>query len=271
MRVMIWGDMEGVACIEAWEQVTGGSPMYAEARVLFTEEMNAAVRGARQAGATDIIGVDCHGAGGGWSFKSLVPDLLDDGAEWVLGYPWARYVEPLQTGCDAIIFVGAHARAGTPDGVLSHTVSSELWYEASINGVPVGESGILAAIAGVWDVPTAFVAGDSATVREVKDLLGDDVHGVPVKQGLGRFSARSMSPVAAREAIEEGVAEALMNRTFPPPYKPSSPVTFRVELASTDGAAAYHNRAGVHVTGPRTVEASGENFWDVWDRFWYRA
>lgn len=271
MRVMIWGDMEGVACIEVWEQVTGGSPMYGEARVLFTEEMNAAVRGARRAGATEIIGVDCHGAGGGWSFKSLVPELLDDGAEWVVGYPWARYVEPLRTGCDAIIFIGAHARAGTPDGVLAHTVSSELWYEATINGVPVGESGILAAVAGVWDVPAAFVSGDAATVQEVQSLLGDKVRGAAVKTGLSRFSARTLSPAAARTAIEDGVADALTRRDYPPPYKPGTPVTFRVELASTEGTAAYYHREGVRVTGPRTVEATGETFWDAWDRFWYRA
>jgi D-amino peptidase len=245
--------------------------MYGESRVLFTEEMNAAVRGARRAGATEVIAVYCHGAGGAWSFKSLVPDLLDPGAEWVVGYPWARYVEPLRQGCDAIIFVGAHARAGTSDGVLAHTVSSELWYEATINGVAVGESGILAAIAGVWGVPAVFVSGDTATVREVKGLLGEDVVGVAVKEGLGRFSCRTMAPVAARRAIEDGVAETLTRHTFPPPYQPANPVTFRVELASTEGTAPYHHRQGVRITGPRTVEAVGEDFWEVWDRFWYRS
>jgi D-amino peptidase len=268
---MIWGDMEGVACIEVWEQVSGGSPMYGECRVLFTEEMNAAVRGARRAGATEVIAVDCHGAGGAWSFKSLVPELLDPGAEWVLGHPWARYVEPLQRGCDAILFVGAHARAGTPDGVLAHTVSSELWYQATINGTPVGESGILAAVAGRWDVPAVFVSGDSATVREVKELLGDNITGVAVKEGLGRFSARSLAPAAARESIEQGVYESLSKRDFPPPYKPDAPIRFRVELAATEGTALYHHREGVSVVGPRAVEATGDDFWQVWDRFWYRS
>lgn len=271
MRVMIWGDMEGVACIEAWEQVVGGSPLYEECRVLFTEEMNAAVRGARRAGATEIIAVDCHGAGGGWSFKSMVPERLDSGAEWVLGYPWARYVQPLEQGCDAVLFVGAHARAGTPDGVLSHTVSSEQWYEATINGVPVGESGILAAVCGSWNVPAVFVAGDAATCREVRDLLGEKVAIATTKVGLSRFSARSLTPVAARRLIEERVYEALMARDFPAPYRPEPPVIFRVELASTDQAASFRGRTGVEVVGPRTVEARGGTFWEAWDRFWYRA
>src|SRR5215210_2433813 len=118
MRVMLWCDMEGVAGISVWEQVNGGAPLYEEGRRLYTEEVNAAVRGCKAAGATEIVVIDGHGAGGGWSFKSLIAERLEPGAEYVLGHPWARYVEPLERGCDAALFVGAHAMAGTPDGLL---------------------------------------------------------------------------------------------------------------------------------------------------------
>ncbi len=270
MRVMIWGDMEGVACIQSWEQVTGGTGMYAECRTLFTNEMNAAVRGARAGGATDVTAIDCHGAGHGWSFQSLVPELMDEGAEWVLGHSWARYVEPLQVGTDAVLFVGAHARAGTPNGVLSHTVSSEAWYNAYLNGVPVGESGILAALCGVWDAPAVFVAGDVATCDEVQDLLGPTVVTAPVKIGLSRFSARSLTPGAACRLIEDRSRTALQARQdWPKPYKPASPVEFRVELATVDAAAPFRGRTGVEVQG-RTVLSRGRTFWDAWNQFWYR-
>ena len=83
MKVLIMSDMEGVSGIVAWSQVNGGAPMYEEGRRLYTEEINAAVRGARSAGADEIVVVDCHGAGGGWSFNSLVPELLDEGCDWV--------------------------------------------------------------------------------------------------------------------------------------------------------------------------------------------
>ena len=79
MRILIMTDMEGVSGIVAWDQVTGGKPMYEEGRRLYTEEINAAVRGARAAGAEEIVVVDCHGAGGDWTFNSLVPELLDTG------------------------------------------------------------------------------------------------------------------------------------------------------------------------------------------------
>jgi len=272
VRVMIWGDMEGVACIESWEQVTGGDSIaYQESRLLFTEEMNAAVRGARRAGASEVIAIDCHGAGHGWSFKSLVPERLERGAQWVFGYPWARYVEPLQQGVDAVLFVGAHARAGTPEGVLSHTVSSEAWYDAWINDVPVGESGILAAMCGSWNAPAVFVAGDEATCSEVVDLLGEKVVIAPVKRGLSRFAARNLTPQEARELIEERAYEALSRRDWPPAFRPPPPVTFRVELQSADGAGVFRGRTGVEVVGPRTVVSRGDSFWQAWDQFWYRS
>src|SRR5579884_3045583 len=148
MRIVIFCDMEGISCIETWDQVMSGTALYEECRKLYTDEMNAAVRGAKAAGASEVIVVDCHGAGGAYNFKSFVPERLESGAQYVFGYPWARYIAPFEQGCNAILFVGAHAMAGTPNGVLCHTVSSEAWYNASINGTLVGESGILAAIAG---------------------------------------------------------------------------------------------------------------------------
>src|ERR671925_126803 len=127
MRAMIWCDMEGVSGIVQWEQVNGGARMYEEGRRLYTEEVNAAVRGARAAGATEIVVVDCHGAGGPWTFNSLVPDLLDPGCEYIVQERWTGYTEFLEQGCDAALFVGMHARAGVPDGVMNHTISGQAW------------------------------------------------------------------------------------------------------------------------------------------------
>ena len=175
MHVVIFCDMEGVSCIENWEQVSAGKPLYEEGRKLYTDEMNAAVRGARAAGAREIEVVDCHGAGGAYSFKSFLPDRLEAGAQYIFGYPWARYITPFEVGCDAILFVGAHAMAGTSDGVLCHTVSSESWYNAWINDTLVGESGILAAIASSFRnlqvPPETAVFGEVGLTGEVRGVL----------------------------------------------------------------------------------------------------
>src|SRR6266704_3409534 len=196
MRVHIISDMEGVAGIVKWEQVTGGDPMYDEGRRLYTEEINAAVRGARAAGATEVVVMDCHGAGKAWDFNSLVPDLLDPGCEYVVQHEWTEYTEFLEQGCDAALFVGMHAMAGAPDGVMSHTVSGQAWQSLKFNGTLVGETGINAALCGHWDCPVLLVTGDRAVCRESTALL-PGVTTVEVKEGLGRFSARSKTPQTA--------------------------------------------------------------------------
>ncbi|GHO43648.1 M55 family metallopeptidase [Ktedonospora formicarum] len=271
MRVVIFCDMEGISGIQTWPQVTSGTHIYEECRKLYTEEMNAAVRGARAAGAREVYVVDCHGAGGEHNFKSFVPDLLESGAQYVLGHPWARFTDAYEMGCDAVLFVGAHAMAGVPDGILCHTVSTESWHNASINGTFVGESGILAAIAGCWDVPVVFAAGDAATCREVQALLGNEIVTAQVKKGLGRFSAINMAPKDACSLIEMRVAQALsQKKNWPKPLKFEGPVTFKVELATPDGVSDFINRPNVTIEGPRTVTSTADNFWHAWDQFWYR-
>lgn len=268
MRVMLWCDMEGIAGISVWEQVNGGAALYEEGRRLYTEEINAAVRGCKRAGATEIVVIDGHGAGGPWSFKSLIPELLESGAEYVLGYTWARYTAPLEAGCDAALFVGAHAMAGTPDGILCHTVSAQAWYNARINDTLVGESGIVAAICGDFGCPCVFVSGDAATCREVAALVGDKVVQAPVKVGLGRYSARHMSATDARSLIEGRVYGALTRRDWPKPLKFPAPTSFTVELATPDRAAEFAGKPGVEIVNPRLVVARGNSFWEAWDNFW---
>ncbi|GCE17980.1 M55 family metallopeptidase [Dictyobacter kobayashii] len=271
MRVVIFCDMEGISCIETWEQVTAGTALYEECRKLYTDEMNAAVKGARAAGASEVIVVDCHGAGGAYNFKSFLPSRLESGAEYVFGYPWARYIDAFESGCDAILFVGAHAMAGTPDGVLCHTVSTEEWHNAWINDTLVGESGILAAIAGSWNVPAVFASGDEATCREVKALLGEEIVTAQVKKGLGRYTSINLAPQDACALIEMRVAQALSQKAnWPKPYKLTGPVTFRVELATPERANSFIGRQGVQIEGPRMVSATGDTFWEAWDHFWYR-
>src|SRR3989441_11102506 len=126
MKVHVISDMEGVSGIVKWQQTSGGDSMSEEGRRLYTEEINAAVRGAKAAGATEIVVMDCHGAGGEWTFNSLVPDLLDPDCEYVVQTEWTEYTEFLEQGADAALFVGMHAMAGTRDGVLNHTVSGQV-------------------------------------------------------------------------------------------------------------------------------------------------
>jgi D-amino peptidase len=268
MRVMIMSDMEGVSGIVVWEQVTGGAPQYEECRRLYTQEINAAVRGARAAGATEIVVVDCHGAGGAWNFNTLVPELLDEGCTWVSHHPWSRYTELLEHGCDACLLVGMHARAGTPDGVLCHTISTTTWRNLYFNNDRVGEIGINAALCGHFGVPCVLVTGDEATCREGRSLLGEGVETVAVKRGLSRYSARNIPPARARTMIEEGARRSLADVKRVKSYVPARPTTITVELSTVDSASQFMHRKGVEVVEPLKVVSKGKDWMEAWDQIW---
>ena len=263
-------DMEGVAGIVKWAQVTGGdSAAYQEGRVLYTEEINAAVRGARAGGATEVIVMDCHGAGGGWSFNSLLQERLDPGCEFVVQESWTEYVEPLERGCEAALFVGMHAMAGTAGGVLSHTVSGSQWHNLWFNDRLHGESGINAALCGNWGCPVLLVTGDTQTCAEGTELLGTGLTTVPVKTGIGRFSARQLTPAAARERIEAGARQALSDLAAVPPYDPGRPSEIRVEFAHSDGTEKYRHRHGVEILDGRTIRSTAPDWWAAWRQFYF--
>ena len=269
MRVHVISDIEGVAGIVRWGQTGGDLPLYQEARKLYTEEINAAVRGAKSGGATEIVVMDCHGAGGNYDFNSLLPDQLDPDCEFVIQSEWTEYTEFLEQGCDAALFVGMHAMAGTPDGVLCHTVSAQAWQELRFNGTLVGETGINAALCGHWDCPVVLVTGDRAVCREATSLLGDGVTTAEVKVGLGRFSARNLTAVRARELIEAKAKESLRDVKTVRPYDPGSPCEIRVDFTYPDRLEEYRNRRGVEVTGPLTIVSRADDWWTAWSQFYF--
>jgi D-amino peptidase len=269
MRVHIISDMEGVAGIVRWEQVSGGKPMFEEGRRLYTEEINAAVRGAKAAGATEIVVMDCHGAGEGWDFNSLVPELLDRDCEYVVQREWTEYTEFLEQGCDAALFVGMHAMAGTPDGVMNHTVSGQAWQDLRFNDTLVGETGINAALCGTWGCPVLLVTGDGAVCREARALLGDGLTTVEVKQGLGASSARQIPPLRARELIEAGAKQALADLRAVSPYDPGKPCEIAIEFKNTTEPAKLRFRPGVEVVEPRKIVSRANDWWTAWRQFYF--
>ncbi len=264
MKVLIIADMEGVAGITRFEQVLAGASGYEEGRRLYTEEVNATVRGAFAGGAKEVVVMDCHGAGGDWSFNSLIPDALDERCEFVVQTRWTEYTELLEQGCDAALFIGQHARAGAERGVLSHTVYGTRWHSVRFNGVAVGEVGINAALCGTWGCPVALVTGDDVVCAEAGELLGPGLKTLAVKQGLGRFSARHLAPSRAREQLMVAAEAAVRRRQDAPVYSPGAPCAIEVELATPDDADVYRHHAAVLLTGPRSVRSEAPTWWEAW-------
>jgi D-amino peptidase len=269
MKVFIVSDMEGVAGITKWQQVSGGHAMYEEGRKLYTGEINAAVRGAKAAGATEIVVMDCHGAGEGWTFNSLIPEELDPACEYVVQNEWTEYTEFLESGVDAALFVAMHAMAGTRDGVLAHTVSGSSWWRLRFNGVEVGETGINAALCGTWGCPVLLVTGDEASCREGTALLGSGLTTVAVKKGLGRFSARQVPAPKARELIEDGARRALGDLKAVPPYDPGKPCEITVDYNTSDHVEQFRFRPGVEITEPRQIVSRADDWWTAWKQFFF--
>jgi len=271
VKVFIVSDMEGVSGIVKWQQTDGVKEKraYHEGRELYTEEINAAVRGAKGAGADEIVVMDCHGAGEEWTFNSLIPDKLDPSCEYVVQNDWTEYTELLEQGCDAALFVGMHAKAGTPDGVLAHTVSGQSWRELKFNGTSVGETGINAALCGNWNCPVLLVTGDEAVCREAKELLGDALTTVAVKKGLGQFSARQLPALKAREVIEEGTKKALEDLKAVKPYDPGRPCEILIEFHTPSRLVEYSNRKGTEQVDEHTLVSRADDWWTAWSQFYF--
>ena len=269
MKVFIVSDLEGVSGVTKPGQTVGGSAMYEESRRLYTEEINAAVRGAKAAGATEIVAMDCHGAGEEWTFNSLIPELLDEACDFVVQDEWTEYTAFLESGVDAALFVGMHAMAGTRHGVMNHTVSGQVWQNLWFNGVLVGETGINAALCGAWGCPVLMVTGDDAACDEARDLLGDSLTTVAVKHGIGAQSARNVAPLRARAMIEEGARTALADLGAVEPYLPGSPCEIQVEYKNTRAPDGLRHRQGIERVSDRMIVSRADSWWDAWRQFFF--
>ncbi len=203
MRVYVSVDMEGIAGVVHESQTDPTDPAcaveYGRFRCLMTAEANAAIEGALAAGAKNVVVNDSH-----WFMRNLLAEELHEAAELVSGDPKPHsMMQGIEAGFDAALFIGYHARAGTRNAILDHTYADRI-HEVRLNGKPVGELGLNAAFAGAHGVPVALVSGDSALATEAKDLLGDDVAAVVVKQAVSRHAAQSVAPAAACQLIRDG-------------------------------------------------------------------
>jgi len=269
VKVFIVSDLEGVSGVTKPGQTNGGAPMFEESRRLYTEEINACVRGSRAAGATEIVVMDCHGAGDEWSFNSLIPELLDEACDFVVQDEWTEYTTFLESGVDAALFVGMHAMAGTRLGVMNHTVSGQAWQNLWFNGALVGETGINAALCGTWGCPVLMVTGDVAACDEARELLGQPLVTVAVKQGFGAQSARNIAPLRARALIEDGARRALADLSAVEPYLPGSPCEIQVEYKNTRAPDALRHRQGIERVSDRMIVSRADTWWDAWRQFFF--
>jgi len=234
MKILIATDMEGITGVTTWDQVTPGHPEYARFRKQMTEDVNAAIRGAYDAGAEDVIVADGH-----WHGSNILIEELDSRARLNSGSPSPfSMMQGIDESIDGVMFIGYHARNGSPDAILDHTWSSRTVANVWLNDILTGEYGLNASVAGHFGAPVIMVSGDQTACAQVKELLGD-VETAVVKRASGRFAAECLSPVVTRDLIcssaEQAVRRLAAGRVSDP-FVLDTPLTVTVEFFASDMA-----------------------------------
>ena len=245
MRVHVISDMEGVAGIVKWGQTTGGeTKLYQEGRVLYTEEINAAVRGAKAAGATEIVVMDCHGAGGDYTFNSLVPDLLDPDCEYVVQSEWTEYTELPRAGLRRGA-VRRHARDGGQPRrrPLAHRLRPGVAEPPLQRDARRRDRDQRRALRPLGLPGRCSSPATARCARRGVRCSASGLTTVEVKVGLGRFSARQKTPQRARELIEAGAKQALSDLSAVEPYDPGRPCEIEIEFTLAGPAAGVSRTA----------------------------
>ena len=251
MKIYILTDIEGVSGVVEWEHGNPAGRYYERSKRLLTEEINAAICGALQAGADEVVVWDGHGPGG------IDPELLHPAARLLLGRGVPKGLG-LDDSFDAMFVVGQHAMNHTPSADLCHTYSSKGISRMLLNGQPIGELGMRINLAGYFGVPAALVTGDDKVGAEAKAML-PDVETVAVKISTGRESALCLHPTKAREAIRAGAVRAIQRLSTFKPYLLPGPYELVVE--PYDLARCHpDDRSFERPLGQPTVERSDDFF-----------
>ena len=198
LKVYISADMEGIGGVSSWEvQASAKGREYDQFRRLMTLEVNAAIAGAFDAGATEVLVSDSHG-----DAQNIDLELLDSRATLIRAWPRPLgMMQGVDGSFEAVVFIGYHAREGRADAVLAHTFSGD--EVVKLNGTEMSEAGYNAAIAGDFGVPVVFLSGDQTICEDAKELLGP-IETAAVKQAIGFHSARMIPPGKAQALIRRG-------------------------------------------------------------------
>ncbi|MYN14341.1 aminopeptidase [Pusillimonas sp. TS35] len=227
MKILVSVDIEGVAGVTHAEQVRPGNPEYERARAWMTAEADAAIRGAFEGGATEVLVNDSHGG-----FRNLLLDRLDPRACMVTGKPrYLGMMAGLEQRCDAVFMVGYHSGAGTR-GVLAHTINSFAFRRVAVNGIVLNEALLYGALAGEMNVPVALLCGDDVFLDETLDHFPGAQY-VETKQAQGNATCTSLAPARACALIYEAAARAVSTSPGLCPYaiaEAASGPRFRCEV-----------------------------------------
>ncbi len=221
-------------------------PDFAYARRMMTHDVNAAIRGARSAGAERIAIKDSHG-----SSRNLFIDELDPGVELISGT--GSHEDGMMTGVgegfDVAMLIGYHGMAGAENGVMEHTITGGV-HRFELCGQPAGEMSLSAMAAGAYGVPIVTVSSDDVGCAEAGALF-PGVQVASVKQGYGRYMARCLHPSITAGMIYEAAATGMSAKVKP--WVPQGPLHCLIEFNRQEHADYACRLPGASKQGAYTV------------------
>jgi D-amino peptidase len=229
VRVFIAVDMEGIGGIAHGEMTSAEGGEYERGRALMVGEVNAAIEGAREAGATDFLVNDSHG-----SMRNVkVEDLLAPARLISNNSKPMGMMQGISSDFDAVFFIGYHSMEGEP-GVMAHTGSGGVVGRIQVDGRPMSEGGMNARAAGSFGVPVALATGDEDFVREIRTLVDSDLETVAVKRTIRLQTAELFHPEECRRLIRAGAKRAIERLASFRPTRALRPTTVDITYKNPD-------------------------------------
>lgn len=262
MKLFLSTDIEGTSGIVAWEQVVEGNAEYALGCKLLTNEVNAVITGAMEAGVTEFVVNDAH-----HTMRNLQPQQLAGRATLITGRQKPLHMmQGLDESFVGICLVSYHGSMGAERAVLSHTYSPGAVWEVRLNGNIVGESGINALVAAHYGVPIILISGDEATAQEA-EMIAPYAEKVVVKQSLGRFAAANLHPTTACELLHQAAKKAIDNLANMQPPQFSLPAELEVTFLVADMAEIACWIHGVERISARSIRIQNEHLLELYRTF----
>ncbi len=266
MKVYISADIEGITGLVSWSQCSrpdGKSYDYAFARRMMSHDVNAAIRGARAAGATEIVVKDSHG-----NSKNLLIEDLEPGTHLISGHGSGHdgMMMGLDSSFDAAILVGYHGMAGTLAGIMEHTISGGV-HRMWVNDKLTGEMGLSAGVAGRYGVPLVMASSDQAGCLEAQDLI-PGITTSTTKYGLGRYMGRLLHPSETGPAIEKAAEDGVRNRSEIAPKLYAEPTHIKIEFNRSEMTDACAKMYSVSRVDAYTVEGTYNSYFEAHQVVW---
>src|SRR5262245_27631099 len=242
-------DAEGVGGVCRQEQT---EPKDSEMRQLLTGEINAAVDGFLTGGADEVIVWDGHDGSQTLSTLTIHPK-----AKLVMGGLGPSMM--MERRFAAVAYVGQHSKANIRGGVMAHSYSSLGIQNMLLNGKPVGEIDVIAAMAGHFGTPGIMLSGDQPEANELKVIVPDG-EVADVKEGIGRYACISLSAKSARDLIRDAARRSVAKIGSIKPYVVPGPVTLQVEYTTRNSLpVGAELRTGAEVLDDRTIRFKGKD------------